>query len=1101
MFFVFYVNMFAKILKNRYNKNMKKLLLTLFALLFFSTTLIGGGLIFAGCNETHFEEPGGGFDDSENEDVEVDLLSDDDVSASAVDFSVQMRGYTSAGIIDYQEIAQKSDWFFNIYWFEGDGGSNHGTPMSWGNIPLYMGDTEITTFDTSAVNLVFFDYSYIFPVQRYAALEFVGNQWIDGAYFDFWGVDTSPNFAPTFSERYNGRTVFYIYGNGSAVGSNEEPTTAVGGITGDYYIKFREKMSISYDKNGGKNGPGPTYFYAGFDCELSRLSPSRTGYTFNGWRFGNKLYQPGDTIPWSELTGDENTIVLTADWTADEYEARYHYRDRSGNVQVEKLVRYYGNFSYLDENNLSMYDDNFWEFQGWSLSAEIATLDITIENHNEFRNRVGDLDLYAVSSRNIVLRMENNSLPCDDVQWWNHIIDNPSLELTMPPGSEADPIQNYTCVGWTTTPGSSTLEYIASYTYTITWPYNVDPKIDLYPVYELDSYENLFIYRDYLGLITQYNTTRTYGTSFNLPATSDLPMVGNAFPIQFWGIVSPSNITNVFMPGQVCNIFTQYPYINYSGVVIFSAVTLRTVTANLFPNYDNMSARTISLSQTFFHMSPTPTNLSVLTSYNPTRPGYKFMGWATNPDAVVPEFELVGSYYSVPLPITSTQISLYAVWEYDQYSLDVNVVVNDVKYDSAGVDGFSFDVYSDGVQIVENAGNYNGMHDYGAVLKVEVNSTKIGYYFSHIKCVSSNTTTESSSITVTQNAIDTVIDIYFYSKVLDITLKYDNDESDGVIYLKYDVGWFIDEDCHTGLTQIDLPQKIGYDFAGFFTVENGLGTQVFNENAQLNEDMNQLTTENISLFANWIPKNECKYDEENDYWYVEMGYFPQTKVTDTTLKNNIKTNGIATGGTYKIVGQTLTEYEYGNVKYALYKGEYYEVEPVRYILAGDYSSGYATETGSVTAVSEKIVFASVFQTGWTASDCLGKGYNDAEISANVSGIVNGSYMESDYLNSKTYTATNFKMANGTTSSSNITTKAIASNEIEIQSVFGDLSAEFSDLMADILDGYLFYWTRDVGSNLNNAQTISAGGITGTQMKLENTLGVRVTINIKTLACE
>ena len=79
-------------------------------------------------------------------------------------------------------------------------------------------------------------------------------------------------------------------------------------------------------------------------------------------------------------------------------------------------------------------------------------------------------------------------------------------------------------------------------------------------------------------------------------------------------------------------------------------------------------------------------------------------------------------------------------------------------------------------------------------------------------------------------------------------------------------------------------------------------------------------------------------------------------------------------------------------------------------------------------------------------------------------------------------------------------QAIASNRSEIQSVFGELSAEFSDLVADILGGYLFYWTRDVGSNLLNAQTISSGGTTGTQMKLENTLGVRVTVNVKTFSC-
>ena len=244
------------------------------------------------------------------------------------------------------------------------------------------------------------------------------------------------------------------------------------------------------------------------------------------------------------------------------------------------------------------------------------------------------------------------------------------------------------------------------------------------------------------------------------------------------------------------------------------------------------------------------------------------------------------------------------------------------------------------------------------------------------------------------------------------------------------------------------------------------------------------------------------YQDASGKWYVEMGYFPQSKVTNSTLKNNIKTSGKATGVTYSIVGQTLTEYKYGNDKYALYNGEYYKVEPVRYILQSSSSlkDGYATESGSILAVSEKIVFASVFQTGWTASNCFGKGYNNAQIKNNVSAFVSGSFANDGYLNSKKYSVANFKMANGTKSSSDITTKAIASSESEIQSVFGDLSAEFSDLVADILGGYLLYWTRDVGSNLNNAQTISTGGITGTQMKMNEILGVRITVNIKTLVC-
>ena len=216
-----------------------------------------------------------------------------------------------------------------------------------------------------------------------------------------------------------------------------------------------------------------------------------------------------------------------------------------------------------------------------------------------------------------------------------------------------------------------------------------------------------------------------------------------------------------------------------------------------------------------------------------------------------------------------------------------------------------------------------------------------------------------------------------------------------------------------------------------------------------------------------------------------------------------RTNGNEISKTYTISGHTLKVYTFAGEEYAYLDltGCYYKVEPVRYVLAGEHSAGDATESGSVTAVSEKIVFASVFQTGWLTSDCFGKGYANAVISTNVSGFLSNSLANGEYLNTPTYSVTNFKTATGGKSSTNLSVQAIASNRSEIQSVFGDLSAEFSDLVADILGGYLFYWTRDVGSNLNNAQTISAGGITGTQMKMSELLGVRVTININTLACK
>ena len=90
--------------------------------------------------------------------------------------------------------------------------------------------------------------------------------------------------------------------------------------------------------------------------------------------------------------------------------------------------------------------------------------------------------------------------------------------------------------------------------------------------------------------------------------------------------------------------------------------------------------------------------------------------------------------------------------------------------------------------------------------------------------------------------------------------------------------------------------------------------------------------------------------------------------------------------------------------------------------------------------------------------------------------------------------------NGASADTTLSVDIIASNESEIESVFGDLSAEFSDLVSDILGNNLMYWTRDVGSNLNTAECITKLG-TVTQAIMQKMLGVRLTVNVKTFGCE
>ena len=393
---------------------------------------------------------------------------------------------------------------------------------------------------------------------------------------------------------------------------------------------------------------------------------------------------------------------------------------------------------------------------------------------------------------------------------------------------------------------------------------------------------------------------------------------------------------------------------------------------------------------------------------------------------------------------------------------------------------------------------------FGTTLTLSANNlTRTGYTTTGWNTNSSGTGTHyDGSASYTVNASATLYSEW-KANVYEVTLKYNNGNSDTKLYLKYDSGWYTEESCTNMVTSITTPTKTGYTFNGFYVNDGGSGTQTINSSGTILASSNFITSD-TTWYAHWTAKNLAQQDS-NGSWYVEMGYFPQTKETSSSIISALNTArgaGNTTGNTYQIAGQTLQCYANGGNEYAYYNGNYYKVEPVRYILAGTYSSNYATESGSVTAVTEKIVFVSEWQTDWTSTDCLGKGYNDATIKTNISTFVSNSGLNTSYVNNKTYTITNFKTSTGAVSTSSVSANAILSSTGDISEVYGsDYSAEFSDLVKDILDTTLLYWTRDVGSNLNNAECITESGATGVQSKMSNILGARVTINVKTFACE
>lgn len=80
--------------------------------------------------------------------------------------------------------------------------------------------------------------------------------------------------------------------------------------------------------------------------------------------------------------------------------------------------------------------------------------------------------------------------------------------------------------------------------------------------------------------------------------------------------------------------------------------------------------------------------------------------------------------------------------------------------------------------------------------------------------------------------------------------------------------------------------------------------------------------------------------------------------------------------------------------------------------------------------------------------------------------------------------------------------ALASEE-EILSTCGDFACEFSDLVSDFLNMFgdgKYYFVRDLGSNLNNIECKTSGGVGGIGQRPTYMLGMRFVITVSEFVC-
>ena len=126
-------------------------------------------------------------------------------------------------------------------------------------------------------------------------------------------------------------------------------------------VPFTISYKITYKLNGGTNNLLNPLFYDG-KVAIKLKSPTRKGYTFNGWYSDKKFKKKVTTIK----KGSKNNLTLYAKWTANKYNVKFNSNGGSGKLANLKNKVYDKSFK-LPANKFKR---KGYKFLGWNTKKD-----------------------------------------------------------------------------------------------------------------------------------------------------------------------------------------------------------------------------------------------------------------------------------------------------------------------------------------------------------------------------------------------------------------------------------------------------------------------------------------------------------------------------------------------------------------------------------------------------------------------------------------------------------------------------------------------------------------------------------------------------------
>lgn len=175
------------------------------------------------------------------------------------------------------------------------------------------------------------------------------------------------------------------------------------GVTEDRTVTLAYRANryrIAFDANGGSGTMPNQHLEYGKRSNLSGNAFTRTGYSFDGWRLGNK----GDGKRYSDrqevlnLTDiDDGVLTMYAQWTPHSYTIRYDPNGGNGSISDQRMT-----YDKADKLKANVFTRNGYTWAGWR--RDDPATGTQYRNRQEVKNLLpddgGSMTMYAQWTRN-----------------------------------------------------------------------------------------------------------------------------------------------------------------------------------------------------------------------------------------------------------------------------------------------------------------------------------------------------------------------------------------------------------------------------------------------------------------------------------------------------------------------------------------------------------------------------------------------------------------------------------------------------------------------------------------------------------------------------